>query len=212
VPRTLVTAGTIALPGLIFAGWLIVRAGCSAGPPHATVIDPPLSVENFALTSHTREHVELSDYQGRWVLLFFGFTACPDFCPTTLSELARSLEQLQDAASAVQVLFVSVDTERDSPAKLAEYVAFFHPSFVGLFGSTSEIAAAEHSVAAYHHSHTKPSEEPTIEHTTRVYLLDPAGRMVASYPYGFQAEELTADLRWFLKNAPAVQLEVTVRR
>jgi protein SCO1 len=123
---------------------LTVWVGLSYWRPHALhgfAMQPPKPATDFTLTAHTGERVSLHDFRGKLVLLYFGYTYCPGICPTTLANVAQVLQQLGARAHQVQLLMVSVDPDRDTPDRLAAYVPHFHPSFIGLTGSTEEIAA-----------------------------------------------------------------------
>src|SRR5690606_11015171 len=95
----------------------------------------------FALTDHTGERVTDQDFRGRYMLVYFGYTWCPDVCPTELQVISSALDELGDKAAQIRPIFITVDPERDTVAQMADYVANFHPSFVGLTGSSEEVAA-----------------------------------------------------------------------
>ena len=123
----------------------VVVAGLAAGVYffrphtfHGTVIQSPDPSYNFTLTSADGD-VSLSDYRGKLVLIYFGYTFCPDICPATLANVGQSLRELGAKADDVQLIMVSLDPERDTPEKLAEYVSHFHPSFVGVTGTQDEL-------------------------------------------------------------------------
>lgn len=198
VPIVLLAAAAAALA--LLAGALVARApGPEAAAWNGTVMQPPLAIEDFALTAHHGGPVRLSDFRGEVVLLFFGFASCPDVCPATLSEVDRALASLgPERAGRVQVLFVSVDPERDTPAALADYVTHFDPSFLGATGTPEQIAAAESRFGAYHTRRESEAGETTFDHTARLSLIDPEGALRLSYGFGFRAEELAADLRRLL--------------
>jgi len=133
---------------------------------------------DFSLTGKDGKKVNLNDYRGKVVLMTFGYTYCPDVCPTILSHLKILLRQLGDSASQVQVLFVTVDPERDNPDHLYEYVSYFHPSFVGLTGSEEEIAkVAKLYGAAYVKQEVESMSGYFFAHSDTIYLIDPEGRI-----------------------------------
>lgn len=122
-------------------------------------------------------HRQLSDFMGKVVIVSFGFTRCPDICPTTLAELAQSVESLQAKGKDVQVLFVTLDPEHDTGAILSQYVSAFNPSFIALRGSTEETAkAAKDFRVLYKKVPDQGSKNYTIEHTAGVYMFDKAGK------------------------------------
>jgi protein SCO1/2 len=139
----------------------------------------------------------VQSYQGKWLLVFFGFTNCPDICPTTLAELARVMERLGPDAGLVKPLFVSIDPERDRVETMAEYVSVFHPTIVGLTGTEAQIAEAARSFKAYYEKQPQESAPNgyTMGHTSAVYLISPEGVFVRTYGYGTPPGEITKDLQ-----------------
>ncbi|MEW6164738.1 MAG: SCO family protein [Pseudomonadota bacterium] len=144
-----------------------------------------------------RGAVSLSDYRGRLVLLQFGYTYCPDICPTALTIIADALAGLTAAERArVQALFVSVDPERDTVARLAEYTAFFHPDIVGLTGPNPRLAEiASRYGAVFVRQDDASAGGYVIDHTALTYLIDGEGRLVASLPHATPAPQLLAEMR-----------------
>ncbi|QLI80121.1 SCO family protein [Chitinibacter fontanus] len=139
----------------------------------------------------------LADFQGKVSVLFFGYTSCPDVCPTTLAELRTSMAALGAKAKEVQVLFVSVDPERDTPALLSQYVPAFHPSFIGLTGSKTQIDTA---VKNYHAVYQKQGKDKnyTVDHTAGSYLIDRQGKTRVLINYGAGAATFTHDIQLLL--------------
>jgi len=139
----------------------------------------------FDLTDHTGRRRTLADFKGKVVLLFFGFTNCPDVCPTALAEMAQVVKQV--GADRVQGLFVTVDPERDTPEKLASYVPAFHPSFLGLRGSPEQTAQAAQEFKIYFQAqkadkgsnsgHEAEHSSYTVDHSTGIYIFDTQGRV-----------------------------------
>ncbi|NEX16164.1 MAG: SCO family protein [Halochromatium sp.] len=145
--------------------------------------------------------VKLSDLKGKLVLLYFGYTACPDICPTNLAIIALALRELtRDELDAVQVVFVSVDPERDTPERLASYVGYFHPRMIGLTGSAQAVAnAAKQYGAAYQRSDAGDSAMGyMIDHSAYTYVIDRSGRLVEVLGHATPAEEIVAILRHHL--------------
>jgi protein SCO1/2 len=154
-------------------------------------------VAEFELTGHDGMMRTAEDFRGQWSLVFFGFTNCPDICPTTLAEVAQVMDDLGSQADAVQPLFISVDSERDRPEALAKYVPQFHPSILGLSGTPEQIEAAAASFKIFYErvpEETAPNGY-TMGHTSQVFPFDPEGAFVRLYSYGTPAPEITADLR-----------------
>lgn len=152
---------------------------------------------DFALTDHTGQVRMDEDFAGQWQLVFFGFTNCPDVCPTTLAVISQVMEELGRRADRVQPLFVSIDPERDTVEQMAEYVGNFHPSIVGLTGSPEEIARTTDNFRIYYEKVAQEGAPDgyTMSHTSAVYLISPEGRFVRPYRYGIAPDEILADLR-----------------
>ena len=195
--RMLLAAGAAVA---LVAGVLVARSVSSPPPELAgTLIDPPMAAEGFTLASADGP-VSLSDFRGRTVVLFFGYTHCPDVCPLTLARLARAMEVLgEEAAEEVQVVMVSVDPERDTPERVGEYAARFHPSFVGLTGSREEVERVATDFGIYAGAGEETAEgEYLVNHSATVTVLGPGGRVRMLWPYDVPGEALASDLRYLL--------------
>jgi len=150
----------------------------------------------FALTDDTGTRVTDKDYRGRYMLVFFGFTSCPDICPAGLQLISAALENLGPKADRIAPIFVSVDPERDTPEKLAAYVKNFNARFIGLTGTPEEIAGVTKAYKVYFKkvpNETKP-DEYGMDHTSIIYLMDPNGEFVTHFTPTTTVEELTAKL------------------
>jgi protein SCO1/2 len=159
------------------------------------VQEPAFRVD-LELTDHLGTVRTDEDFAGRWMLVFFGFTNCPDICPTTLAEVAAVMDGLGAGADQVQPLFISIDPERDTPASLAEFVPRFEAAIVGLTGTPEQVAQTADSFQVYYE---KIEEEAapdgyTMGHSSRLFLFGPSGGYVTSWQYGTPAEEILADL------------------
>ncbi|MBP9904036.1 MAG: SCO family protein [Rhodoferax sp.] len=188
-------------------GGLAVAAmawGCAPSDkpvPHSLDITGAAYGKDFSLTDAQGQARTLADFRGKVVLLFFGFTQCPDVCPTALAAAVEVLQTLGEDASKVQVLFVSLDPERDTPAILQAYVSSFHPSFIGL--STDLPRTTE--TAAYFKVYFRKvpmGGSYTLDHSAITYVFDTAGQLRLASPPGQQSARLAADVRQLL-NAPA---------
>jgi protein SCO1/2 len=157
--------------------------------------------KSLALTDHTGKPRTLADFQGKVVAIFFGFTQCPDACPTTLAEMAKVMKELGPDAGKVQVLFVSVDPERDTQELLKQYVTAFHPTFIGLSGDVEATARAAKEFKVY--AQKKPLEKGgyTVDHSAGTFILDQQGRLRLFAQYGAGAQALLNDIRLLLKQA-----------
>jgi protein SCO1/2 len=190
--------GAAAAAGLAYLGLIVwtdnrIHGHTGNGPSEAVA---EAIVPRFALSDHTGAPVTEATYRGRWLLVFFGFSNCPDICPPTLAELADVVDGLGPAAREVQALFVSVDPARDTPDALAEYVAAFHPAIVGLTGTEDALAKAAASFRAYFERVEAPGAAGgyTMSHTSAVYLISPDGRFERVYAYGTPVADILADL------------------
>ena len=136
------------------------------------------------------------DFAGRWMLVFFGFTNCPDVCPTTLSEVAAVMEGLGDDAARVQPIFITIDRERDTPMVLAEYVTLFDAGIIGMTGTPEQIAdTSETFPILFERIEVAAAPDGyTMGHTSHLFLFDPEAGFADSWPYGTSAEEILADL------------------
>lgn len=158
----------------------------------------------LALTDHNGQPRTLADFRGRWVVLFFGYTHCPDVCPTTLSDTAAALRLLlPEQAKRIQVLFVSVDPARDTPEMLKQFVPYFYPDFLGLLGTEAQVAqAARDFRVTYRRHETAGASGYLIDHTAGSYVLDPQGRLRLFLPFALPAEDMAHDLRRLLGEPP----------
>ncbi len=163
----------------------------------------PVEANQFTLTAHNGSSKSLSDFQGKVVLIFFGFVNCPDVCPTTLIELGKVYKALTPREQErVQVLLITVDPERDNLEKLRDYVTFFSPSFIGLTGTPEQLAeVAKRYGVFYQKSEIKSATEYNVDHTATVFALDPKGQLRLIYGSGKAAEteRVLQDVRWLLR-------------
>jgi len=154
----------------------------------------------LALTGHDGKPRTLADFRGKVVILFFGYTHCPDICPTTLADMAAVMKQLGPDAARVQVLFVTLDPERDTPEVLAKYVPAFDPGFLGLYGDDAAIQRAAKEFRIFYER--RPGGAPgayTVDHSAQSYVLDAQGRLRLFVRQDRIAQDLAADLRALLK-------------
>jgi len=151
------------------------------------------------LTDHTGRARTLADFRGKAVVLFFGFTQCPDVCPTTLADIASSLKKLGADADRVQVLFVTVDPERDTPKALAEYVGAFDPRFIALRGDAAQTQRVAKEFRIYYEKR-KQGDDYTVDHSGQTYVIDPQGRLRLLVRHERIAQDLADDLRTLLRS------------
>lgn len=161
--------------------------------------------DGFELTDHHEKTRTLADFRGKVVMLFFGYTGCPDMCPTTLALLAESVSKLGPDARRVQVLFMTVDPKRDTPQLLSQYVPAFHPEFLGLYADEKTTERTVREFKGYYHANP-PGEggSYTVDHSTQVYVFDPAGRIrLFIKPPEATPQSIAHDVRMLLGEAAA---------
>lgn len=150
---------------------------------------------DFNLTDHTGEPKRLEDFQGKVVALFFGFTHCPDVCPTTMADLAAAMRLMGPAGDQVQVLFVTVDPERDTPDVLAKFVPHFDARFIGLTGSPEQIDATAKVFKIFYAKQETPGQSGyTLDHSAGIYVYDKTGKIRLYLKYGQKPAEIAHDL------------------
>jgi protein SCO1/2 len=155
--------------------------------------------KDFSLTDHTGQPRRLADFRGKVVVLFFGYTQCPDVCPTTLSTLRDVMSLLGEDAKRVQVLFATVDPARDTQQLLAQYVPAFHPSFLGLYADEKTIAAvAKDFKVFYARQPGKTPDSYSVDHSTGSYAFDPQGKLRLLLRHGETPANVAADLKLLL--------------
>lgn len=182
--------------------WMAISGRLPLGAPalNGTVIQSPDQVADFTLDGSNGKRVSLSDLRGKVVLVYFGYTFCPDVCPTTLNELKKVLPPLGDRADDVQVVMVTVDPQRDTPEILREYLAHFHPSFLGLTGTDDEIMAAATPLGIYYNAHEgSPASGYLVDHTSSVLAIDRNGYLRLIYGFETTGEAIAEDMPWLLR-------------
>lgn len=188
----------------LFALMILLFTGAACSPAYeykGAHLDPPMSIPDFELMAHNGQPFHLSESSSDITLVYFGYTFCPDVCPLTMVDVRDALAQLDPAErERVQVIFISVDPERDTPELLDQYLSAFDPAFIGLtddfekiqavmqpFGAFAEKEVVEDSAAGY-----------LVSHTARLYLLQANDGVLLTYPFGFEPEDLSSDLTYLL--------------
>lgn len=193
---------------LVAASLLLAACGERVStPPAPAFLGTDLSSAQLggelALTDHQDRARRLADFRGRAVALFFGYTQCPDVCPTALSTLAAAMQLLGPQAAEVQGVFVSVDPKRDTAKLLSYYVPAFHPGFVGLRGTDEAVATAARDFRIFYRIQPGTTPETyTIDHTAGMYLIDRQGRVRVHLPHSASPESVAHDLRLLLAEPP----------
>lgn len=188
----------------LIAGGGSVLTACSEGPPGFKSVDLTGAdyAKDFALTDHNGQPRRLQDFQGKIVVVFFGFTQCPDACPTTMAELAQVKKLLGSQGEKLQVIFVSVDPQRDSQPLLKAYMANFDPAFLALRPTPEQLAAMAKDFKIYYKKveGTTP-DSYSMDHSAGSYIFDTQGRIRLFSRYGAGAEAVAADIGLLLKNS-----------
>jgi len=173
----------VGVMAVVFAGLFGWRTYQDAHPPTAKQVAKAAINSEFELVDHRGIPVTGQTYRGKWQLVFFGYTFCPDICPTTLNTISETLDALGKDAEGVAPLFITVDPERDTPAVLAEFVAAFHPQLVGLTGTPAQIKAAAQAFKVYY-GKAAQSDAPDgylMGHSGYIYLMTPEGEFENIY-------------------------------
>ena len=165
------------------------------------VVPPPAALD-FTLQASDGSEFKLSQQRGKVVLLNFGYTFCPDVCPTTLAELSQVRARLGDAAKRVQTAFITLDPERDTPERLNIYIKTFDPTFIGLTGSAEQLAHVRtmYGVVAEKETPHSPSAGYLIAHSAYTYVIDPKGQLRLLFPFGMSIEEMADDIKQLLRS------------
>jgi protein SCO1 len=217
------------IAGLLIVGYLLgsrlntllpssalPSAGDSQRPTGAALVEPPRELPDFTLTSHTGDPIRLSDFRGQAVLLFFGYTHCPDVCTTTLADYRRVKQALGEDANAVQFVFISVDGARDTPDVLEQYLDQFDTTFIGMTGDEATLQRMgaeygllfqEESVSVGHHENSAENrhgdhvddENYFVQHTSPSFLVDSDGYLQSVYFYGTEPEVIAQGIREILQ-------------
>lgn len=168
----------------------------------ALVSDPPVQIEDFKLNSSDGSTFRLSELQGKYTLLSFGYTHCPDVCPTTLAQLRVAREKLGEEAEKIAVVFISVDPERDTAEVVRNYAHAFADDFIGVSGEVEQIDAACAEFGAKYKidkANTASAAGYEVSHSAYVYVIDPQLRLRLSIPFGAQADEIASDLQALMR-------------
>jgi protein SCO1/2 len=177
----------------------LVVAGCAPEKFRATDITGGNFAREFQLTGHDGKGRTLADFRGKVVLLFFGFTHCPDICPTTLAKFAQAAKQLGADANRVQFLFVTVDPERDTPEVLARYAPAFDPRVIGLYGDAQAIArTAKEFKVFFQKQPGKTPESYSVDHSAGTFVFDREGRVRLFVSHNQSIKDLVHDIRLLL--------------
>lgn len=200
--RRLLLGGAIGLVTVLvwMRGWEPETSAGREGTEY--FLSSPLPAPEFSLTSHEGSPVSSRDFADEVLVVFFGYTSCPDVCPLTLSNLSRAFREMGEDAHRVQVLFITVDPARDTPERLKAYLSNFHPSFLGLTGPIEDIRSTADGFGAYF-SNPRGEGDYTVDHTARTFVVDPSGRIPLTFPVTATPEEMARDLATLLRRFPS---------
>jgi protein SCO1/2 len=191
-PVGAVTIGTI---------WLLLVGAAGAAQFKGGLLTPPRPAPELTLATQDGHEFRLSRERGKVVALWFGYTFCPDVCPTTLAELSQARQRLGKDAQRFRIVFVTVDPERDTPARLREYVNGFSGSFTALTGPSERLAQARKAYGVVAQKRVVPGTSATylIDHSAFVYIVDPAGQLRLMFPFGMSIEDMVHDIKLLLQ-------------
>lgn len=186
----------------MFIAIAAVLSGCGAhtGAPPAIanfLIQPPQQLPTFELRDADQQPLARERFVGKWSLVFFGYTHCPDVCPATLAELARVYQLPQmppEVLQQVQTLFISVDPARDSPALLKNFVRYFNPRFIAATGTVPQLNVLTEALGVHHARLTDQGAEYRVEHSAEVFVFDPQARLYAKFPPPHYADDIAKQL------------------
>lgn len=163
----------------------------TANQPRKALIGGP-----FALTNHLGERVTDQNFRGKYMLVSFGYTSCPDICPAELQLMANTMEELGEKSEEIVPIFVTVDPARDTVERVRDYVTNFHPKMVGLTGSEDDIQAAAKTYRVFYAKGDDAASNPNylVDHSTFIYLMNQQGEYVTHFPYGITSEEMASKI------------------
>ncbi len=189
------------LAAILLISLTLAACGRSAPSFRGTPLSSPIPAPDFVLTDQHGQPFRLSDQRGYVVLLFFGYTSCPDVCPTTLATWKRVYEALGSDAERVRFVLITVDPERDTRGRLQQHLAIFNPAFIGLTGTPDELAAVYKAYGVYQAkaAASESAADYLVDHTASVYVIDRDGQWRLHFSFGTPAEDMVHDIRELLK-------------
>lgn len=201
----------LVMAALLVLGAALLLAACGSSeadsgptptPLPGTVLEPPKPVGDFTLTAHTGDPIQLSDLQGHVVVLYFGYTNCPDICPTTLASYKRVKAALDDNADQVRFMFIGVDPERDTITRLADYVTAFDPEFIGATGDDATLRSIANDYGVFFQRVDYDNDiNYLVDHTASTFIVGPEGALRVVVPYGTEPETTAQHIRNILADS-----------
>lgn len=200
---TVLAALAAAVLGLFAASWMLGGQKPPAALSSGSLLPQPRAIPAFELLKHDGGKFLLADFAGRWSLVFPGFMRCPDICPTTLAQLKNLHKTLADQGRPLQIVFLSVDPERDAPAALANYVHYFHPDFIGVTATEPALENfAKSLLITYLKNPGTEAGDYTMDHSAALVLINPQGQLAGFFTPPFQIPAMAADLAQLIEKAP----------
>ncbi|GGF06945.1 copper-binding protein [Aliidongia dinghuensis] len=191
--KTYQISGLVAIAALLLVGVALVGGLAwdkwHEGAPTAKIGGPFQLVD-----ARNGKTVTDQDFKGKWLLIYFGYTHCPDACPTALNDLSLALDKLGEKRAAMAPVFITIDPERDTADVMKDYVASFAPDIVGLTGSTEQIAQAEKEYRVYAAKHPTKDGGYDMDHSSIIYVMDPSGRFVTNFTHETDPDQMAAKL------------------
>ena len=183
-----------------FFGWRVYHTQIK-DPLDRILLDPPRSLTSFHLNAGDNNPFTLEQLKGKWTFLFFGYTSCPDVCPTTLTEMASMSKLLAKSTepNTIQFVFISVDPERDTPEHLKNFVAYFNKTFTGATGTIDQLNTLTRQINIKHRRLKEQGNNYLVEHSADILLFDPQARLFARFPAPHYSEEISSLFTEILK-------------
>lgn len=199
----IIAVAAIAAIAGVLAGILLLAPFRPADLSTGTQLNEPRPLPAFNLTRDDQQQFTRNDLEGQWTLVFFGFTHCPDVCPNTLFLLDRVVDQLGQDEQPPQVLFVSVDPERDTPEQIRDYLDYFNPDFIGVTGDAGNLQTVASAMSVAYELRPADHEDGAqyeVIHSSAVLVINPNGQLHALFTPPLKADEMTTDLRTLIKS------------
>ncbi|HER26196.1 MAG TPA: SCO family protein [Rhodospirillales bacterium] len=206
-PAVAKTGGGLSRSSFLLIAVLVLSGGYLLWQELLAPVGPPAVIKSsttvgkariggaFNLVDQNNKPVTQDDFKGRYMLIYFGYTFCPDVCPTSLAVMTEALEMIGDKADKVTPIFISVDSERDTPEQMKMYIGYFHPRMVGLSGTVDQITEVTKAYKAYFTKVSDDGEEDYLmDHSSIIYLIGPDGQYVSHFSYGTDASEMAKRL------------------
>jgi protein SCO1/2 len=201
IPITLIVIAAFAAALGLWLGQRFLGSPDAPVMKNAVLYPTPRAVADFKLTQADGQPLTLASWRGHWNSVYFGYTSCPDVCPTTLAMFKQVWKDLGDARANVRFDFISVDPQRDTPDKLAKYVSFFNPDFIAATGTDEELNKLTRSLGLMYTRETDANGNIEVDHSGSVVIIDPDGKLRGIFRPPFAAADVTADLESLMRSA-----------